>query len=165
MSKPQSQGFEAKITLLNQQIESWQRSSTGWCEKHDAVKAENDGLKAEKQELQMRNEALLEACREADKHLAAYVENDVDCEDAIKALKQLRQAIAQAEGEKKAASDEVVKKYIGVRLRIYRDQHNITQQQLADKFGVTIRQVIRWEKGESRPTDKMLTRMKELHIL
>lgn len=41
--------------------------------------------------------SLLEACRACDIHLASYIENDIDCEDAVNALKQLRQAIHKAQ--------------------------------------------------------------------
>lgn len=43
------------------------------------------------------HEALLEACLACDIHLASYIENDIDCENAVNALKQLRQAIHNAQ--------------------------------------------------------------------
>ena len=39
---------------------------------------------------------LLAALERMDEHLAAYVETDIDCDDAVDALKQGRAAIAKA---------------------------------------------------------------------
>ena len=45
--------------------------------------------------------------------------------------------------------------YIGENIRIYRERANLTQQQLADKVGITWEMISRYERNESLPFRKL----------
>lgn len=54
---------------------------------------------------------------------------------------------------------------IGVRLRELREQQQLTQQELADRVGSHVNQVVRWENGKTMPTVDALARLsKELEV-
>lgn len=60
---------------------------------------------------------------------------------------------------------EDTRRDIGARIRVYRDQHRLTQADLANRLDVSLRQFIRWERGESTPTRRGLKAMTDLGIL
>ena len=47
------------------------------------------------------------------------------------------------------------KNYIGENIRIYRERANLTQQQLADRIGISWEMVSRYERNENKPHQKL----------
>jgi transcriptional regulator with XRE-family HTH domain len=56
------------------------------------------------------------------------------------------------------------KKEIGENIKIYRNKKNLTQQELADKIGVTWEMISRYERGVSSPLQKIDNISKALSI-
>ena len=54
--------------------------------------------------------------------------------------------------------------YIGENIRIYRERANLTQQQLADKMGITWEMISRYERYESSPIHKLDCLSKALSV-
>lgn len=57
------------------------------------------------------------------------------------------------------------KQDIAVRLKVYRNKKDLTQNQLAVELNVSLRQVARWEKAQSLPSNLALEKMKQLGII
>ena len=57
-------------------------------------------------------------------------------------------------------------KKIGAFLKQCRKEKNLTQEQLAEKFGVSARTVSRWETGSNMPDlrDRKSTRLNSSHL-
>ena len=54
--------------------------------------------------------------------------------------------------------------YIGENIRIYRERANLTQQQLADKIGISWEMISRYERNESSPMYKLDPLSKALSV-
>ncbi|NLZ24737.1 helix-turn-helix transcriptional regulator [Candidatus Dojkabacteria bacterium] len=54
--------------------------------------------------------------------------------------------------------------YIGENIRIYRERANLTQQELADKVGITWEMISRYERDESMPYKKLENISKALDV-
>lgn len=81
------------------------------------------------------------------------------------AQKQLREA-AEGDREKEKQLAEEEKKTIGAQILHYRKHvEKLTQEELAQKLGVTKMQVIRWEAGGNMPSKLAREKMKEMGIL
>ena len=48
------------------------------------------------------------------------------------------------------------------KIRILRDQNQLTQEKMAQLLGVSVRTVVRWEQGVSTPSPLALVRINEL---
>ena len=57
------------------------------------------------------------------------------------------------------------KKAIGQAILVYRTGHRITQQDLAEKLGVTKMEIIRWEGARNMPSQLAIAKIKELGII
>ena len=55
-----------------------------------------------------------------------------------------------------------IKKLIGQRIKVRRKQLGLTQEELAERLGVTWSAVSKWEIGDRRPSDKLLQRLAEV---
>lgn len=66
---------------------------------------------------------------------------------------------------KKELTDEDIKGDIAVRLRLYRDKNNLTQDELATRLGVSRRQVERWESRKYKPSNMAMGKMKEFGVI
>lgn len=49
--------------------------------------------------------------------------------------------------------------YVGSKIRAYREQHNMSQEALAEKLGVTANTISRWETATYRPSVADLERL------
>lgn len=61
--------------------------------------------------------------------------------------------------------DAKLKYLISGRVKLYRAQKQITQEQLAKELGVQRLQVLRWENGQSQPSPVMVKFLQEKGIL
>ena len=50
---------------------------------------------------------------------------------------------------------------VSVRIKQKRKEQRLTQQELADKVGVSLMTVLRWEKGERTPNTSIMSRLAE----
>jgi len=56
------------------------------------------------------------------------------------------------------------KQNLAEKLRAYRNKHNITQEELARKLGVTVFSINRWETGKHYPTASVIKLMDMLKM-
>jgi DNA-binding XRE family transcriptional regulator len=61
--------------------------------------------------------------------------------------------------------DNKLKYLISARVKLYRSERQITQEQLAKELGVQRLQVLRWENGLSQPSPVMIKFLQEKGIL
>jgi len=61
--------------------------------------------------------------------------------------------------------DNKLKYLISARVRLYRAQKQLTQEQLAKELGVERLQVLRWENGQSQPSPGKVKFLQEKGIL
>ncbi len=67
--------------------------------------------------------------------------------------------------EHPAKTEEDRRRDLALRLRSYREMHDLTQDDLAKRIGISKRQLIRWEKAERTPQKPQIRILKDLGIL
>ena len=72
---------------------------------------------------------------------------------------------AAAKKSKKEYSDKDLKKDVALKLKLYKEKHNYTQDDIATMLGVSRRQIGRWERQEVKPNTIALKFMEEKGIL
>jgi len=79
-------------------------------------------------------------------------------EHIIEKIKKYEQAVRDAKEDKQ-------KETISIKLRLYRADNNLTQDQLAEKLEVARTQIVRWESAKHKPQQWVIKLLKEHKIL
>lgn len=67
--------------------------------------------------------------------------------------------------KKDANMENMTKEYVGSAIRKFRAANNLSQQQLANKLGISNMQIMRWENGHTMPNLLAMRALRELKIL
>ncbi len=67
--------------------------------------------------------------------------------------------------QKGKKSDEDIKEEVALKIELHIKAHNITQEEIAKKIGVTRMQVIRWLQKKSKPSNAAMKLLKQEGIL
>jgi DNA-binding transcriptional regulator YiaG len=79
--------------------------------------------------------------------------------------KEIMQRINAHYGQKTEKTDIELKNEISLKLKAYRLEHRLTQDELAKKLGYSRMQIIRWEEKKSKPNNAALKLMRHEGVL
>ena len=78
-------------------------------------------------------------------------------EHIIKKIREYEQVVRNTKEDKQ-------KEEISIKLRLYRADNNLTQDQLAEKLEVARTQIVRWESAKHKPQQWVIRLLKEQKI-